>query len=1156
MRLAVCFVLATTTLRAANEPDREALLAQAAALDKQALALYRQGQRAQAVDRAEQALAIRRRLYPEQDYPDGHRELARSVNNLAFLRQEAGDLARAEAGYREALTLWRKLYPKERFPAGHAEMAGTLSNLGVLLRTRGQLVAAETALRDALAMHQALYPKARYPDGHADLAKSLHQVGDVLRARGQYRQAEPFFRQALAMGQKLYPKERFPAGHPAVAATLNDLGLLLLEQGNAAAAEPCLQEVLDTFRKLYPKERFPDGHPFVATALNNLGLLWQTQGELARAEPLFRQGLAMREKLYPAARYPAGHPELAASLNNLGLLLGAQGALAESERCHRAALAMREKLYPKERFPAGHPLLAQSLHNLGVLLRERGELAAAEPYARGVLAMLQRLYPQDSYPNGHPHLARALDSLGSLLQERGELAQAETLRRAGLAMRRQLYPPERFPAGHPDLAISLSGVSYVLRLRGYLAEAERCCREALAVNQALGHPDVATSRNDLAVLLQARGQLAEAERYYREGLAGFRKLYPPERFPDGHRHLALVIQNLGAVLQARGRPAEAEPLLREALAMRQHQLDAFLAGAAEVEALNFLATLPLTRDSYLTVTRDRPGAAAAYDLIWQGKGAVARWLGRRRLAAATDPETRALAGRLAEKRQALAALLLAPVALSPAQAQRVGALSEEKERLEKELAQRLPAFAAQLRSAKRTPDELRPRLPQRAALVDLLRYVHEAPQADGQVGRRTLHYVAFVLSRDRPVRRVELGPAAPIERAVADWGAALTKEIHNPQPEIRKAAPAAALRQLVWVPLARELPAGTDTVYLAPDGALTQLPWAALPGAKAGTVLLEEHALAVVPHGQVLLDALDAASRGREPPNGGTLLAIGGVSYDQAPASAASGEEVGALRRARAPAGKLQWPALPGTAREVEHVLGLAGERRVLALRGVEASTARLLAQLPKARWAHLATHGFLADAKFRSVLHLSEKDYERSGSGEKIGVGARNPLVLSGLVLAGANRSGADAAADRGILTAEAIAGMDLDGLELAVLSACDTGLGEVAGGEGVFGLQRAFHIAGAKNVIASLWQVDDEATAALMGLFYHHLWVEKRPPLEALRQAQLTLYRHPERIPVLVRERGPDFAKAARLPATPPGQARAATRLWAGFVLSGAGR
>src|SRR5262249_644761 len=116
-----------------------------------------------------------------------------------------------------------------------------------------------------------------------------------------------------------------------------------------------------------------------------------------------------------------------------------------------------------------------------------------------------------------------------------------------------------------------------------------------------------------------------------------------------------------------------------------------------------------------------------------------------------------------------------------------------------------------------------------------------------------------------------------------------------------------------------------------------------------------------------------------------------------------------------------------------------------------------------------------------------------------------------------------------RGLLTAEALINADLSGMELAVLSACETGLGDYQGGQGVFGLQQAFHIAGCRDVVASLWKVDDAAPAALMAAFYRNLWGKKLPPIEALRQAQL---------------------EARRQPAT------ASTRQWAAFSLSGPGR
>src|SRR5262249_35183779 len=142
---------------------------------------------------------------------------------------------------------------------------------------------------------------------------------------------------------------------------------------------------------------------------------------------------------------------------------------------------------------------------------------------------------------------------------------------------------------------------------------------------------------------------------------------------------------------------------------------------------------------------------------------------------------------------------------------------------------------------------------------------------------------------------------------------------------------------------------------------------------------------------------------------------------------------------------------------------------------------------------------------------------------------------VLSGVVLAGANIPAKNPQDDNGIVTAEAIAGLPLKQLDLVVLSACETGLGEVAGGEGVLGLQRAFHLAGTQNVVASLWKVNDDATAALMALFYHKLWRENKAPLVALREAQLTLYRHPERIAELAGERGPKFEQAVKLPSDP---------------------
>ena len=431
------------------------------------------------------------------------------------------------------------------------------------------------------------------------------------------------------------------------------------------------------------------------------------------------------------------------------------------------------------------------------------------------------------------------------------------------------------------------------------------------------------------------------------------------------------------------------------------------------------------------------------------------------LAARSTPRVNALYSRLLALRREHARLLLAPLSRDPRPRDaRLEWLGKEIARGEEDLLPLLPALARSEQLARSTPEQLQKALPARSAFVDLLRYFHfeQNPRVKGKKGeQRTARYVAFVLTRDR-LTRVDLGEARAVEDALALWRRSLIEggdavEKHGEE-----------VRRLVWDRLAKELK-GVDTVYLAPDAHLTQLPWAALPGDRLGTVLLEQWAFAVVPHGAFLLDRLTASPDKRE--ERPVLLAVGGVRYNDLPHKL-DGKALAALdQRARAAGDDkagLKWAYLEGTRTELERVTGLARGFTARALTGAEACTQRLLVELPQAHVAHLATHGFFADKKFRSVLQLDETLFAQTirddgSTAQRIGAGSRSPLVLSGLVLAGANRADTP---DRGILSADDLVGLDLRKLELTVLSACETGLGEVGGGEGVFGLQRAFILPG----------------------------------------------------------------------------------------------
>jgi CHAT domain-containing protein len=330
------------------------------------------------------------------------------------------------------------------------------------------------------------------------------------------------------------------------------------------------------------------------------------------------------------------------------------------------------------------------------------------------------------------------------------------------------------------------------------------------------------------------------------------------------------------------------------------------------------------------------------------------------------------------------------------------------------------------------------------------------------------------------------------------------------------------------------------------------------------TFLMEEKTLVLVPVPQLLPEILAAVPA---PKPGGnarppSLLVLGDVDYgaDPGAASPAPGVSREAIVTAPGMEKRVAWSRLAATGLELEAVQQSFKQRfeegTVVMLRDKAATESAFREQAPRHRFLHLATHGFFAGPALRSALMPSEKILDQEQFGRD-GFFGHNPGLLSGLVLAGANAP-AKPDQDDGILTAMEVADLDLRGVNLVVLSACETGLGATAGGEGVLGLQRAFQSAGARSVVASLWKVEDQGTAALMGLFYHKLWRENKTPVDALREAQLTVYLNPERIPRLAKERGPDFEAVAKLPATPGKESKAGTRapvkLWAAFVLSGA--
>jgi CHAT domain-containing protein len=464
------------------------------------------------------------------------------------------------------------------------------------------------------------------------------------------------------------------------------------------------------------------------------------------------------------------------------------------------------------------------------------------------------------------------------------------------------------------------------------------------------------------------------------------------------------------------------------------------------------------------------------------------------------------------------------------------------------------------------------------ALLDLFEYVHFIPPREGK-GELELErrLVAFVLRKGQAIAQVDLGPAQPVNMAVMNWRRALTAN-----PGALDAA-ARDLARLVWEPL-RPHVVDVKTLLVAPDGAMTWFPLGALPGQKPGTYLIEEKAIGYVSSGRALARLLrepGAAPSAARQPSG--LLAAGAIEYaaDPGKAGPAQGQAAPSISLAKRDLVNQAFQPLPGTGPEVSRIrdafLQADPHGPAEVLTGSAATEGAIKERIGQHAWrfVHLATHGFYESPRRLIAILRATKSGEGAHLGtirptdpEEQALGLL-PFLHSGLALAGAERAleekkddtgSSDPAREDGLLTAEEVAALDLRGTEMVVLSACETGLGDLARGEGVLGLQRAFQAAGAQSVVASLWRVSDPATSVLMEEFYRNLLEKKLPKLEALRQAQLTVLRNPQRVRDRAEElkRGPGFKpvtlpEGGRIQEAP---VRSSPAWWAAFILSGDGR
>jgi CHAT domain-containing protein/tetratricopeptide (TPR) repeat protein len=1006
-----------------------------------------------------------------------------------------------KASEEEDMAYWRAIEDRAREQGDAVREAIGLNGRATILQNRGAYVDAKTLFERSLSLCEK-----HFGPNDQNVATAVNNLALLLQLMGNFTEAESLFERCLA----IWEKERGPED-PDVATALHNLAIVHQQLGEYGEAQAYYERALAIREKVIPED------PVLASTVHALGLLLQAQGLFVEARPLLERGRAIRE-----AKLGPDHPLVANSLTGLGSLSVSLGDYAGAKIFIERALAIREKQLGTE-----HPLYAKTLNTLAGVHAKMNDYAGAQQLLERSLAISEKQLGAD-----HPDVMQTRSDMADLFVRMRSYAAADSLHTLVLAMREK-----KLGTKHPSVAANLSSLAAIARARGDYAQSETLYARVLAIHEELfgaEHPDVA---KDLTSLAQVRALSG------RNGSALDDALRAEEL---GRNHLRLTARVLSerqalqyASVRAAGLDVAMSVVSRDDPQAVRRTWDSLVRSRALV--LDEMAE----RHRTVTSTTD-PEVARLAETLSKNQARLANLLVR---GPGTRPaeEYRQMLEDAREHREA------AERALAEASTSFAQKLSQARFGMD-DVVKSLPVGSALVAFAAYNKIDLTPKSPTKLET--------DSPEES----RSIPSYLAFVLTGEQDPAVIEIGTAKTIDAAVGRWRDEASRGLlrsgrSSKESQTAYAEVGSALRRAVWDPLIPAL-RGATRVFVVPDGSLNLVNLAAFP-MDDGSYLVESG-----PPVHLISAERDLVpSTGFTPGEG--LLAIGKPDYDatamfasleakhskkatESPQNASvapSSNEATPILLASAEVfrgqhsdcgqfSSMRFQQLPATGKEAKEIVELWDKRgkkestsRVepLFLHDAEASEATLKKSAAGHRVLHLATHGFFLSGDCTSALEsgrgigsLQETPATNVPTSSAPVTSApttnaappsspdtgENPLLLSGLVLAGANhRAAAAENEDDGILTAEEIASLDLSGVEWAVLSACETGVGDIRVGEGVFGLRRTFQIAGAGTLIMSLWSVDDESTRSWMKALYEARLNAQLDTAESVRKASLAM-------------------------------------------------
>ena len=1035
-----------------------------------------------ALDHFKQSLKIY-----EETYGQNHQECLRSLDNVGFCYKELGNYTDAIEHYKRALTideqllvedntdhlsrlfliarcyyalgnytealeyltLYDKSYGKEDI-----DLVDCLNDIGACYYNLGDYAESLISYQRVLAIYNE-------NDDIKDsgYATSLRGIGNYYYVTGDYVQSLTFHKLALDSYERVRGKK-----HPDYAMILGDIGDCYYRLDNLEAALDHYQQAKEIY------ENFGLDDIGYAGCMERIANCYASLGDYSEAMTYYRQVLTLREKVLGKE-----HPDYAAVFYNIALCYNDMGYYIESIEYLRQALSLTEKTLGKD-----HPEYADCLSAIGENYCDLGDYAKALDNVHQALEITEKVFGRE-----HPDYANKLLNIGACLYDMQDYKAAIGF----FKQARDIYEIV-YGKNHTRYTIVLNDLGACYAGLGDNNKALDCFRLALSINETLvgkNHPEYAKCLTNLGCSYEGIGDYSMALEYFRQAFALYESFYG-----KNHPEYANGLMNLGECYYLMDDVANAAYYYNSYSNVISSYVTSTFSSLTEPKRALFWNKYGMFFTSQLysisTSIHTSRMNCAAYDGSLLGKGLLlnAETEMRKLILESNDEEILRQYNEVQESKIKLDKFYEDPVGKKAA----IDSLNNVIETRQQELMKRSKAFGDYTRNLALKWTDVQSALGKKDIAIEFQTYTHQD----------TTFYIALTL---RP------GYTEP--HLVALFNSEDLKGVrarYDKPTGMRDYYSAPSLTKLIWGRLSNEL-TGVRNVYFSPAGELNNI---------GIEYLLDEDGDHLVSEKRNFyrLTSTRELVKERKPTKMTSATVYGGIRYDVTPETRLTGDESESERLASAatrswlPMGELsraRWDYLPGTKEEADAISSTLFSRKVHnnLIEG-EACTEESFKALSgmKNDVIHIATHGFYWTETEATTGVVETSFFAQDG--EHNAPKEDKALTRSGLLFAGAQNTfeGKDIPIDveDGILTAKDISRMDLRGTELAVLSACQSGLGEVTG-DGVFGLQRGFKKAGVQSLVMSLWKVSDEATKIMMTRFYENL-ARGRSKYDSFQEAQ----------------------------------------------------